>query len=114
MLTLIHNNRCSKSREALALLEQHGHQVTLRHYLTDPLSVDEITQLLQQLECTARQLLRTKEDVYQELKLDNPALSDPELIAAMAAHPKLIERPILSNGHRAVIGRPPEQILALV
>lgn len=114
MLTLIHNNRCSKSREALALLEQHGHKAIIRHYLTEPLSVDEITQLLQQLGISARQLLRSKEDIYQELALDNPALSEAELIAAMAAHPKLIERPILTNGHRAMIGRPPEQILALL
>lgn len=114
MLTLIHNNRCSKSREALALLEQQGHQPTIRHYLTEPLSVDEISNLLKQLEISARQLIRTKEDLYQELALDNPLLSEAELIAVMAAHPKLIERPILSNGHRAVIGRPPEQILALL
>lgn len=114
MLTLIHNNRCSKSREALALLEQRGVPVNVRHYLQDPLSQDEIAALLQQLGYSARQLLRTKEDAYTTLGLDDVSLTDSQLIDAMQAEPKLIERPILTNGSRAIVGRPPELVLSLL
>lgn len=114
MLTLIHNNRCSKSREALALLEQRGVRVNVRHYLQDPLSHNEIAVLLQQLGYSARQLLRTKEDAYTTLGLDDVSLTDSQLIDAMQAEPKLIERPILTNGSRAIVGRPPELVLSLL
>lgn len=113
-LTLYHNPRCSKSRGALELLESAGHSVSILRYLETPPSADELKTLLGKLGIPARQLLRSGEDEYKSLQLDNPALDDDALIAAMAAHPKLIERPILIAGDRAVVGRPPEKVLELL
>ena len=106
-----HNPRCSKSREALALLEQHGMRPTVREYLKEPPSADEIRSVLSKLRLSsARDLMRTKEDVYKELDLKSVEDEDA-LIQAMADNPKLIERPILIHGERAALGRPVEQIL---
>lgn len=113
-LTLYHNPRCSKSRSALQLLEERGLSATVVRYLETPLGAEQIQALLGKLGIPARQLLRSGEDEYRELNLADASLSDAQLIAAMAAHPKLIERPILVAGERAVIGRPPEQILELL
>jgi arsenate reductase len=113
-LTLYHNPRCTKSRGALELLEARGLQPTVIRYLETPPSAAEITALLSKLKLSARQLLRTGEDEYKTLNLSDASLSDADLIAAMAAHPKLIERPILVVGDNAVIGRPPELILELL
>ncbi|MEN0108034.1 MAG: arsenate reductase (glutaredoxin) [Pseudomonas sp.] len=113
-LTLYHNPRCSKSRSALELIEARGLQPTVIRYLETPPSAAEISALLGKLKLSARELLRTGEDEYKTLNLGDASLSDAELIAAMAAHPKLIERPILVVGERAVIGRPPENVLELL
>jgi arsenate reductase (glutaredoxin) len=114
VIRIYHNNRCSKSRSALALLEQHGRPFEVIHYLETPPSAQELKTLLSQLGITARQLLRTGEDSYKELQLDDPSLSDDALIAAMTAHPRLIERPIVVANGKAVIGRPPEAVLAIL
>jgi len=114
MYTLYHNNRCSKSREALALLEQKQLSFQIRYYLDQPLSADELSALLAALGLPARQLLRSKEAEYKDLGLDNPALTEQQLIAAMVSTPKLIERPILQHDNKAVIGRPVENLLALL
>lgn len=114
MIRLYHNNRCSKSREALALLQQSGKDFTLRYYLEQPLSAVELTDLLQALQLSARDLLRSKEDEYKTLGLSDPTLSEQQLIAAMVQYPRLIERPILQVDQRAVIARPAEKILALL
>lgn len=114
MLRIYHNNRCSKSRATLALLEQHGGEIEVVNYLDTPPSAAELTVLLQQLGMTARELLRTGEEEYRVLGLDDPALDDAALIAAMVAHPKLIERPIVVANGKAVIGRPPEGVLAIL
>ena len=114
MYTLYHNNRCSKSREALALLEQKQLPFQIRYYLDQPLSADELSALLAALGLPARQLLRSKEAEYKDLGLDNPALTEQQLIAAMVSTPKLIERPILQHDNKAVIGRPVENLLALL
>lgn len=114
MYTLYHNNRCSKSREALALLEQKQLPFQIRYYLDQPLSADELSALLAALGLSARQLLRSKEAEYKDLGLDNPALTEKQLIAAMVSTPKLIERPILQRDDKAVIGRPVENLLALL
>lgn len=114
MITLFHNPRCSKSRDALTLLQQSGHDFTIVEYLKTPLNAAELQSLLTKLQLPARSLLRTKEDEYQTLGLDNPQLTETELIAAMAAHPRLIERPILVVGDRAAIGRPLEKLQALL
>lgn len=113
-VTLFHNPACSKSRAALALLQEHGVALELVLYLETPPSVEQLEALLQRLDQPVRTLLRTDEPEYAALGLDNPALTDTELLAALAAHPKLLQRPIAVFGERAVIGRPPEAIIALV
>jgi arsenate reductase len=113
-LILYHNPRCSKSRAALELLEQRGLAPTVIRYLETPPSTDELRRLLARLGISPRQLLRTGEAEYKELELADPARTDAELIEAMAAHPKLIERPILMVGDAAVIGRPAERMLEIL
>lgn len=113
-LVFFHNPRCSKSRQALQLLEDQGIQPKIREYLKHPLVVEELTDLLTQLNKKPAELVRKGEDLYKELELGKPEVTDAQLIQAMAEHPKLIERPILSNGTEARIGRPPEQVLKLI
>ncbi|MBH3411109.1 MULTISPECIES: arsenate reductase (glutaredoxin) [Pseudomonas] len=113
-LTLYHNPRCSKSRGALELLEQRGLAPTIVRYLETPPDAATLKALLGKLGIAPRQLLRSGEDEYRSLDLANPALSDAQLIDAMVNHPKLIERPILVAGDKAVIGRPPEKVLEIL
>lgn len=113
-LTLYHNPRCSKSRNALELLEARGLAPTVVRYLETPPDAATLKDLLGKLGIGARQLLRSGEDEYKSLELANPALSDAQLIEAMVKHPKLIERPILVAGDKAAIGRPPEQVLEIL
>jgi arsenate reductase len=113
-LTLYHNPRCSKSRGALELLEARGLTPNVVRYLETPLNAAQIKALLGKLGISARQLLRTGEDEYKMLQLADESLSDAQLIDAIAQHPKLMERPILEVGDKAVIGRPPENILELL
>ena len=113
-LTLYHNPRCSKSRGALELLEARGLTPTIVRYLETPPDAAQLRDLLGKLGLVARDLLRTGEDEYKTLNLADSSLSDEQLIAAMAAHPKLIERPILIVGDKAVIGRPPEKVLEIL
>ncbi|MBM1199471.1 MULTISPECIES: arsenate reductase (glutaredoxin) [Pseudomonas] len=113
-LTLYHNPRCSKSRGALELLEARGLTPTVVRYLETPLSAAQLRDLLARLNLSARQLLRSGEDEYKALNLGDSSLSEAQLIDAMAANPKLIERPILVAGNKAVIGRPPEKILEIL
>ena len=113
-LTLYHNPRCSKSRGALELLEARGLTPTVVRYLETPLSAAQLRALLAKLNIIARQLLRIGEDEYKALNLADSGLTDAQLIDAMAAHPKLIERPILVAGDKAVIGRPPEKVLEIL
>jgi len=114
MFTIYHNSRCSKSRQTLALLEENAqksqHQITIVEYLKTPLSHDEIKQLLLQLDCSPLQMMRVKESEFIEQNLKEA--NEEVLINAMVNTPKLIERPIVSNGSKAVIGRPPENVLA--
>jgi len=114
MPTLYHNPRCSKSREALALLQAQGCEPDLVLYLDTPPNAKQLKALLAQLGISARQLLRKTEDAYKELNLADEKLSEAALIKAMVAHPKLIERPIFINGDSAVVGRPPETVLNIL
>ncbi|WP_449428716.1 arsenate reductase (glutaredoxin) [Rhodanobacter umsongensis] len=114
MVRIYHNSRCSKSRATLALLEQHVGACEVINYLDTPPSAGELSVLLKQLGMGARELLRTGEVEYRSLGLDDPALDDAALIAAMVAHPKLIERPIVVAHGNAAIGRPPEAVLAIL
>lgn len=113
-LTLYHNPRCSKSRGALELLEQRGLTPTIVRYLETPPDAATLKALLGKLGIAPRQLLRSGEDEFKALDLANPALTDAQLIDAMVQHPKLIERPILVAGGKAVIGRPPEKVLEIL
>ncbi|MBK5414683.1 arsenate reductase (glutaredoxin) [Pseudomonas sp. TH31] len=113
-LTLYHNPRCSKSRGALELLEARGLAPTVVRYLETPLDAAQLQSLLGKLGINARQLLRTGEDEYKTFNLADATLTEAQLIAAIAAHPKLMERPILEVGNKAVIGRPPENVLELL
>ena len=112
--TLYHNPRCSKSREALALLEQHKITPRVVLYLETPLNKTTLKKLLKQLALNARDILRSNEDIYKELKLQQANLSDDAILQAITEHPKLLQRPIVSNGERAVIGRPPSDIIGLL
>ena len=115
MTTIYHNPRCSKSRATLALLEERGLAPQVVLYLDTPPDAATLADLIARLGLSnARQLLRQGEDEYQALGLANPALSEAELVAAMVAHPRLIERPVVVHGPRAALGRPPENVLAIL
>ena len=111
---LFHNPGCTKSRAALALLQGRGVTPRIVAYLDVPPAIDELRTLVRQLGLPARALLRDGEPEYAELGLGDPRLDDEHLLAAMAAHPRLIERPVFVHGDRAVIGRPPERVLELL
>ena len=113
-VSIYHNPRCSKSRQTLQLLEDNGISPNIVLYLESPPSADDINTLLKKLGISARELLRKGEDAYKANNLGDTTLSDAALVAAMAAYPKLIERPIVVKGSKAVLGRPPENVLTLV
>lgn len=107
-----HNPSCSKSRQALALLKERGLEPTVRRYLEDPPTAEELTRVVEQLGGDARALVRKKEALYGELGAS--ALEGEALIAAMATHPRLIERPVVITDKGARIGRPTEAILEVL
>jgi len=112
-IVLIHNPRCSKSRAALALLEEKGASFKLREYLDEPLNRSELDDLGARLGKPATEWVRNKEAAFAEAGLD-AAADESAIKDAMARTPILIERPILVRGSRAVVGRPPEDILELL
>lgn len=112
-VTIWHNPRCSKSRSAVALLEEKGVEAEVMKYLDTPPSKEELVKLLKMLGISARELMRTKEDIYKALDLKNENDED-KLIEAMVANPKLIERPIVIKDGKAAIGRPLENIIELI
>lgn len=111
---LFHNPDCSKSRAALDLLRAHGVEPEVVDYRAHPPSVDELRGLLRLLGVPARDLLRSGDDEARALGLDDAALSDEAVLRAVCAHPRLMQRPILVWGERAVIARPPERVLELL
>ncbi|KZX85392.1 arsenate reductase (glutaredoxin) [Alcanivorax sp. HI0011] len=112
--TLFHNPRCSKSRQTLALLEDNGIQPTIVKYLDDTPDAATLKTLVKKLGLpSAHDLVRNKEADYKTAGL-SAASSDDEVITAMVQYPKLIERPILVRGNKAVLGRPPENALNLL
>ncbi len=114
-IQIYHNPRCSKSRETLQLLQQQGITPEIILYLDNPPDVATLKNLLKKLGFSEpRQLIRKGEEIYKQLGLASPSLSDEDLLAAMAEHPKLIERPIVVKGDNARLGRPPENVLTLV
>ncbi|MFT5118120.1 MAG: arsenate reductase [Kiritimatiellia bacterium] len=114
MTTIYHNPRCSKSRQTLSLIEAQGISPTIIHYLDTPPDACTLTQILQKLGLGAREIIRTGEAAYKEQQLDDASLSETALIEAMIAFPKLIERPIVVKGEKAILGRPPENVLTLL
>ena len=111
-ITIYHNPRCSKSRETLALLHDRGIEPRIVEYLKTPPDAAELQRLLKLLGLKPRELLRSKE--AKEAGLDKPGLSDAQIIAGMTKHPAVIERPIVVNGGKAALGRPPEAVLKIL
>jgi arsenate reductase len=111
---MYHNPRCSKSRETLALLRERGVEPRLVLYLDTPPTFDELDALLAKLGLEPAAVMRRGEKPFAELGLGDGAKSRAALIAAIVAHPVLLERPIVLNGDRAVLGRPPERVLDLL
>lgn len=114
-VTIYHNPRCSKSRQTLALLEEKGIAPEIVKYLEQTPNVEQLKTLLSQLGyASARDMMRTKEALYKELSLGEAGVTEAQLFEAMAANPKLIERPIVVKGDKAAMGRPPEQVLDIL
>ncbi|QXP74084.1 arsenate reductase (glutaredoxin) [Tenacibaculum sp. AHE15PA] len=113
MIKIFHNNRCSKSRCGLEILENSGKEFEVIKYLENIPTETELKTIINLLNITPIQLVRKNEKVWKE-EFKGKELSDAEIIQAMIANPKLIERPIVINGDKAVIGRPPESILDII
>ena len=114
MISIYHNPRCSKSRETLQLLVENGVEPTIIEYLKVGVTSEEVHQLLIKLDIKPRELMRLKEIEYKEQGLNDVNLSAQELVDAIVTAPKLLERPIVVNGNKAAIGRPPQAILDIL
>ena len=113
MIKIYHNPRCTKSRQALQLLEEKGVAHEVVKYMDEPLTPAELSKLLAKLDIDAKDLVRTKEQIWKDEFADKE-MDDEELILAMIEFPKLMERPIVEHGDKAVIGRPTEKILEVL
>ena len=113
-LRIYHNPRCSKSRQTLQLLRDRGLDPEIVEYLKHPPSAVVLDGLLRAMGMQPRDLMRRKEAPFRELNLDDPALTRGELVMAMVEHPILIERPIVVNGDKVALGRPPEAVLHIL
>lgn len=111
---IYHNPRCSKSRATLALLRERGIEPKIVEYLKTPPSREELESILQRLGLEPRELMRKNEKTYKELGLNDPGLGRESLLDAMLENPIVIERPVVVVGDRAVIGRPPENVLGIL
>jgi len=111
-LTIYHNPRCSKSRETLALLESKGLSPRVVEYLKTPPSPAELERILKALGVPAREIVRKKE--AGAARIDPEVMRETDLVAAMIAHPEIMERPIVVNGEKAAMGRPPERVLDIL
>ncbi len=113
-VSIYHNPKCATSRATLGLLEARGIAPVVIDYLKHPLTTSEIGNLVALLGITPRELLRTREEEYKKLGLNSPEIPDQTILAALATHPRLMERPIVVAGNKAAIGRPPENVLKLL
>ena len=113
MITIYHNPRCRKSREGLHLIENSGKHFQIREYLKDSLSSEELSEIVKLLGISPIDLVRKNEAIWKE-NYRGKELSDSEVIAAMIENPKLIERPIVINSKKAIVGRPPESIKSVL
>lgn len=115
MIQILHNPRCSKSRQTLQLLQEKGIEPEVILYLEKTPSKKRLKEIVSMLGLSSvRDLMRTKEDEYKAMNLADSALTETELLEALVKCPKLIERPIVINGDRAAIGRPPEAVLEIL
>ena len=113
MIKIYHNPRCSKSRQGLEILENSGKEFEIVKYLETVPSKSELESIIRLLNISPLELVRKNEVVWKE-NYKGKTLTDTEIIAAMVTHPKLIERPIVINGNKAIIGRPPSAIKAII
>lgn len=113
-ITIYHNSRCSNSRGALALLREHGIEPAIVDYIASPLDAPQLRALVAQLGVPVSDLLRSKEAIFAELNLGDAAVTDAQRIDAVAAHPVLLNRPIVVTPKGAALCRPPEKVLALI
>ncbi|GLB49144.1 arsenate reductase (glutaredoxin) [Neptunitalea lumnitzerae] len=109
MITIYHNARCGKSREGLKLVEESNQEFEIVKYLDTPPTETELKEILNKLGYKPSELIRTNEAIWKE-NYKGKTFTDDELITIMVENPKLIERPIVINGNKAVVGRPPEKI----
>lgn len=112
-ITIYHNPRCSKSRQTLKLIQDKGHEPEIIEYLKSPPSAGRLREILKMLGISAYGLLRTKEKEFSELGLSDSS-TEKEIIDALIKYPKLMERPVVIKGHKAVLGRPPENVNKLI
>ncbi|NOX27313.1 MAG: arsenate reductase (glutaredoxin) [Gammaproteobacteria bacterium] len=113
-VTIYHNPRCSKSRQTLELIREKGIEPEIVEYLDTPPSANKMKQLLTMLDMEPEQIMRKSEAIYKELGLKNSQLNKTELIKTLVENPKLIERPIVTNGDKAALGRPPQNVLDIL
>ena len=113
MIKIYHNPRCTKSREGLKILEESGQDFEVIKYLEDIPDNKELKEIIRILGITAEQLVRKSEAIWKE-NFKGKVLSDDDIVDAMVQYPKLIERPIIVNKNKAVIGRPPQDILKIL
>jgi len=113
MTTIYHNPRCSKSRQCLTILEEQNEEIEIIKYLDTPLTEDQLTEIVSLLGIEPIDLVRKNEAIWKQ-EFKGKDFSDIELIQIMCNHPKLIERPIVINGNKAIIGRPPEKVIDIL
>ena len=112
-MKIYHNPRCSKSRQTLTLIQEKGEEVEIIEYLKNPPTFEDLELILVKLAISPIDLIRNKEEIWEE-EYKGKELKDDEIIQAMVNHPKIMERPIVINGMKAIIGRPPENVLEII
>ena len=112
-MKIYHNPRCSKSRQTLTLIQEKGEEVEIIEYLRNPLTFEDLEVILVKLAISPINLIRNKEEIWKE-EYKGKELKDDEIIQAMVNHPKIMERPIVINGMKAIIGSPPENVLEII
>ncbi len=113
-IKIYHNSRCSKSRQTLEILKKKNFDIEIVEYLKSPPTFEELSVILRKLKYEPRELLRKSEEVYKKENLSDMSISNNKIIEKMVTYPILIERPIVINGDKAVIGRPPERVLDII
>jgi len=114
IISIYHNPECSKSRAALALLEENDVSPEIIYYLETPPSIEDLKSLLGKLGLQLQDIIRRSEDDYDELGLDDETLSEEIVLDLLQKHPHLLQRPIVIKGDKAIIARPPEAVLSMI